>query len=101
MSQSNDAVMKRQASKTAMQKILDTIERVGNAVQVFLDSDRHRPFAYFVPLGRQRFVSGHQSGTDKVEAATTAADSLLTADEIATSTPGSFRISWASPRSAC
>ena len=100
MSQSNDAVMKRQASKTAMQKILDTIERVGNAVHLS-DSDRHRPFAYFVPLGRQHFVSGHQSGTDKVEAATTAADSLLTADGIATSTPGSFRISWASPRSAC
>ena len=87
MSQSSNAV-KSQASKTAMQKILDTIERVGNAVP--------HPVVIFLILIAIVLVLSHilyllgasvsyqviNPETDKVEAATTAANSLLTANGI-------------------
>jgi aminobenzoyl-glutamate transport protein len=76
------------ASKTAMQKILDTIERVGNAVP--------HPVVIFLILIGIVLVLSHilyllgasvsyqviNPDTDKVEAATTTANSLLTADGI-------------------
>jgi aminobenzoyl-glutamate transport protein len=76
------------ASKTAMQKVLDTIERVGNAVP--------HPVVIFLILTGIVLVLSHilyllgasvsyqviNPDTDKVEAATTAANSLLTAEGI-------------------
>jgi aminobenzoyl-glutamate transport protein len=76
------------ASKTAMQKVLDTIERVGNAVP--------HPVVIFLILIGIVLVLSHilyllgasvsyqviNPDTDKVEAATTAANSLLTGEGI-------------------
>jgi aminobenzoyl-glutamate transport protein len=87
MSHSSEAV-KTQPSKSAMQKILDTVERVGNAVP--------HPVVIFLILIGFVLVLSHilyllgasvsyqviNPDTDKVEAATTTANSLLTADGI-------------------
>ena len=87
MSHSSEAV-KTQTSKSAMQKILDTVERVGNAVP-------HPVVIFLILIGIVLVVShilyligasvSYQfinPDTDKVEAATTTANSLLTADGI-------------------
>jgi aminobenzoyl-glutamate transport protein len=79
---------KTQTSKTVMQKILDTVERVGNAVP-------HPVVIFLILIGIVLVVShilyllgasvSYQvinTDTDKVEAATTTANSLLTADGI-------------------
>jgi aminobenzoyl-glutamate transport protein len=77
-----------QASKTVMQKILDTVERVGNAVP--------HPVVIFLILIGIVLVLSHilyllgasvsyqviNPDTDKVEAATTTANSLLTTEGI-------------------
>jgi aminobenzoyl-glutamate transport protein len=87
MSHSSEAV-KTQSSKTAMQKILDAVERVGNAVP--------HPVVIFLILIAIVLVVSHilyllgasvsyqviNPDTDKVEAAKTTANSLLTADGI-------------------
>jgi aminobenzoyl-glutamate transport protein len=81
-------VPKMNASKTAMQKILDTVERVGNSVP--------HPVAIFLILIAVTIVISHilymlgatvsyqviNPDTYKVEAATTNANSLLTAEGI-------------------
>lgn len=87
MSQSIEAA-KAESPKTAMQKILDTVERVGNAVP--------HPVIIFLILIVGVLVLSHilymvgasvtyqviNPDTDKVETATTVANSLLTADGI-------------------
>jgi len=87
MSQSNKA-LKTEASKTTMQKILDTVERVGNSVP--------HPVVIFLILIAIVMVLSHllymlgatvsyqviNPQTDKVETATTVANSLLTSDGI-------------------
>jgi aminobenzoyl-glutamate transport protein len=87
MSPSSNAV-KAQASKTTMQKILDTVERVGNSVP--------HPVVIFLILIAVVMVLSHvlyllgasvsyqviNPDTDKVETANTVANSLLTADGI-------------------
>ena len=87
MSQSSEA-LKTETSKTAMQKILDAVERVGNKVPhpvvIFLIL-----IAIVMVLSHILYVLGATVSyqvinpeTDKVETATTAARSLLTADGI-------------------
>ena len=87
MSQSSEAV-KAETSKTAMQKILDAVERVGNSVP--------HPVVIFLILIAVVMVLSHilyllganvsyqviNPDTDKVETAKTVANSLLTVDGI-------------------
>jgi aminobenzoyl-glutamate transport protein len=87
MSHASDAV-KTAASKSAMQKVLDTVERIGNSVP--------HPIVIFLILIAVVMVLSHilymlgatvsyqviNPDTDKVEAATTAANSLMTGSGI-------------------
>ena len=67
MSKSRKA-LNAEVSKTAMQKILDVVESVGNKVPhpvvIFSDPDRDRdrPVSHPVSGRRIGFLSGHQSG---------------------------------------
>jgi aminobenzoyl-glutamate transport protein len=87
MSHSNEAA-KTQTSKTVMQKILDTVERVGNSVP--------HPVLIFLILIAVVIVLSHilyllgasvsfqviNPDTDKIETVTTAANSLMTGEGI-------------------
>jgi aminobenzoyl-glutamate transport protein len=91
------------STKTMTQRFLDTVERVGNSVP--------HPVVIFLILIAIVLVLSHllymlgatvtyqviNPDTHQIETATTNANRM----EFATSTPGSCRTSWVSPRSAC
>ena len=77
------------APKTAMQKLLDAVERVGNRVphpvMIFVYPDRHRRWCCPLLLalfGVQVSYQAYNPATHEIEPATTAARSLLTIDGI-------------------
>ena len=105
MSDNSDA-LKAAPSKTAMQKILDAVERIGNSVP--------HPVVIFLILIAVVMVLSHilylfgasvsyqviNPETDKVETATAAAKSLLTAEGIRHIYTRNVRTFWASAPSA-